>query len=137
MNVSYQTKRLSKVVAIAATLVLCVGACSSSRSTSTPSSSPRAASEIEIKLIAFHPATMHIAAGVMVTWHQNDPGVHTVTSGTVETIVGGVNPKPDGGFASGSLPTGKSFSKRFTKPGRYPFFCEIHPATMRGEIIVG
>ena len=108
------------------------GAATSTKTTDTKAS----ANEVTLKLIAIHPASLTVAAGTTVTWKQLDPGVHTVTSGTVEQGAAGVTPKPDGQFDSGELKTGKTFTHTFSKPGTYTYFCKIHPATMRGEITV-
>ena len=91
---------------------------------------------VRLKLIAFKPSALTVRAGTTVTWQQADPGMHTVTSGTVESGAATVKVHPDGQFASGELATGDDFEFTFTKPGTYPYFCEIHPATMRGEITV-
>ncbi len=92
--------------------------------------------EVTLKLVAIHPDELGVAAGTTVTWKQLDRGVHTVTSGTVEQGGAGVTPKPDGRFDSGELTTGTTFTHAFAEPGTYPYFCQIHPATMRGEITV-
>jgi plastocyanin len=89
-----------------------------------------------MKLIAFKPTTGHIKRGAAVTWTQRDPGVHTVTSGTVEQQGGTVVEHADGAFDSHELATGRSFRFTFDKAGTYTYFCHIHPATMRGEVDV-
>ena len=61
---------------------------------------------------------------------------HGHIAGTVEQGAGDVNESADGTFASGTLATDKTFEFEFAEPGTYPYFCEIHPATMRGEITV-
>jgi plastocyanin len=91
---------------------------------------------VTMQLIAFKPETVTIAPGAAVTWTQKDPGVHTVTSGTVEQGGGGVSRVPDGRFDSGEIATGAAFTFRFDQPGTYPYFCSVHPATMRGEVRV-
>jgi plastocyanin len=90
-----------------------------------------------MQLISFKPQTVTVDAGTTVTWTQKDPGVHTVTSGTVEQSSGGVDKVPDGRFDSGELATGKTFTFTFDQPGTYPYFCAVHPATMRGEVRAG
>lgn len=95
-----------------------------------------AGNAVEMSLIAFRPEAITVAAGDEVTWTQNDAGFHTVTSGTVEPSPGGVTPQPDGLFDSGELPTDETFSRTFDEPGTYAYFCEIHPATMTGEVVV-
>lgn len=94
------------------------------------------ASTIEISLLSFKPETLTIDAGTEVTWEQNDIGAHTVTSGTVEQASAGVTQQPDGRFDSGDISKGETFEFTFTEAGTYPYFCRLHPATMRGEILV-
>lgn len=94
------------------------------------------ANEVEIRLVAFKPEKIAIKAGQSVTWTQLDPGTHTVTSGTVEQGASDVTTSPDGKFDSGNIAKGKTFSFEFADPGTYPYFCVIHPATMRGEVEV-
>ena len=89
-----------------------------------------------MKLIAFKPESITVDAGTSVTWKQSDPGVHTVTSGTVDQGPGGVTEKADGTFDSGNLETGKTFRFTFDQPGTYSYFCAVHPATMRGRVQV-
>jgi plastocyanin len=131
------------VVAIVIALTACgsSGSKSSGTSPSTKASSTTTAAAasgdtVNLKLIAYKPAKLTVTAGSTVTWHQMDPGVHTVTSGTVSQDGGGVSMHPDGTFDSGQLKTGASFSHRFDTPGTYTYFCQIHPATMHGEITV-
>lgn len=91
---------------------------------------------VTMKLIQFKPATLQVAAGAEVAWTQTDAGFHTVTSGTVQQGTGGVTPSPDGRFDSSRLATDQTFSFTFDEPGAYPYYCSIHPATMRGEVRV-
>ena len=95
-----------------------------------------ATSEVAMELVAYKPERLEVKAGTSVTWSQRDPGAHTVTSGTVEQGGAGVTPAPDELFDSGSLSTDDTFEHTFEDPGTYPYFCSLHPATMRGEIVV-
>ena len=137
------TRALLVTVLIA---VVFLGACggddegsSASSSTSTTAATDKATdgAEVTMKLIAFKPESIAVDAGQSVTWKQTDPGVHTVTSGSVEQGSGGVTEKPDGTFDSGNLETNKTFSFTFDEPGTYTYFCSVHPATMRGQVQVG
>ena len=94
------------------------------------------ASTVEISLLAFKPESLTVAAGDVVTWKQDDIGAHTVTSGTLEQGSAGVTQQPDGRFDSGEVSKGDTFEFTFTEAGSYPYFCRLHPATMRGEILV-
>ena len=93
-------------------------------------------STVEMKLIAFRPEKLTVPAGSTVTWKQVDAGFHTVTSGTVAQGSSGVTEMPDGRFESGQLATDATFTFTFDEPGTYPYFCAVHPATMRGEVTV-
>jgi plastocyanin len=92
---------------------------------------------VSMRLIQFGPKQIDVAAGKEVTWTQKDAGFHTVTSGTVEQGGGSVTGRPDGTFRSERLATDDTFKFTFNEPGTYPYFCEIHPATMTGEVRVG
>ena len=91
---------------------------------------------VTMRLIAYKPDAVTIKVGDTVTWEQSDAGAHTVTSGTVEQGGAGVTETPDGTFSSGEIATGDTFEFTFDEAGTYPYFCEIHPATMRGEVEV-
>jgi plastocyanin len=126
------------IAAFAVVLAACGSDMSSSDNGGSTSSAPTggSGSEVQIKLIAFQPAQLEVAAGTTVTWRQRDPGSHTVTSGTVKQGAGAVTATPDGTFDSGELVTDDSFELAFADRGTYSYFCQIHPATMRGEITV-
>lgn len=94
------------------------------------------ATEVTIELVAFEPAEIQVSAGETVAWSNEDPGAHTVTSGEVEQGTSSVSEVPDGRFASGEIANGESFEHVFDEPGTYPYFCELHPATMRGVVEV-
>lgn len=68
----------------------------------------------------FDPQRIVIGVGAAVTW-RNSSGSHNVTA-------------RDGSFVSPTL--GDSFTVKFDRPGRYPFFCTFHPAEMQGEVVV-
>jgi len=113
------------------------GASSDTTAKSTsPTSAAASGDAVNIKLIAYKPTKLTVAAGTTVTWHQMDPGVHTVTSGTVTQDGGTATIHPDGAFDSGEIATGKSFDEKFDTPGTHTYFCRIHPATMQAEVTV-
>jgi hypothetical protein len=64
-----------------------------------------------------------------VTWN-NVAGFHTVT----ECDDAFSTCPPPGGFNSGSLLTGNSFSHTFNSPGAFEYYCMFHPTDMRGRI---
>jgi len=72
-----------------------------------------------------------VTAGDTVTWN-NVAGFHTVTEcdDTFSTC------PPAGGFDSGNLLTGNSFSHTFNSQGAFEYICRFHPTDMRGRITV-
>jgi plastocyanin len=87
------------------------------------------AAAVTIQNFAFMPATLTVASGTSVTWTQRDQAPHTATSGAPGDADAGAI------FASPQLAPGETFSFRFTDPGTYPYFCEVHPR-MRGVVEV-
>ena len=141
-------------LSLAVTAVLLLAACGSSEQApadaasaeSSPSASATSTHEghssgagnaVEMRLIQFRPKQLEVKAGQEVTWTQKDAGFHTVTSGTVEQTGGGVTGKPDEKFRSERLATDETFKFTFNEAGTFTYFCEIHPATMTGEVRVG
>ncbi len=75
---------------------------------------PVATTKVAIENFAFAPATITVKAGSTVTWTNKDQDPHTATS-QAKT------------FSSPTLNRGDVYRFRFTKPGRYPYLCTIHP----------
>ena len=130
-------RRRRSGLAAAALLPLLLAACGGDGGTPAADDGATGGDEVVIELVAFMPETIEVEVGGTVTWRQTDAGSHTVTSGTVEQGGAGVTQQPDGRFDSGDLPTGERFEFTFEEAGTYPYFCTLHPATMRGEVRVG
>jgi plastocyanin len=79
--------------------------------------------EVKIDNFSFTPMTITVAAGTTVTWTNEDDVPHTVVSDDTKT------------FKSHALDTGDHFSYTFTKPGKYSYFCSVHPR-MTAEVVV-
>ncbi len=60
----------------------------------------------------FEPKTVTIKAGSEVIW-ENKEGTHTVTA-------------DDGSWGSSTLTAGQTYSHKFDKPGKYPYYCTFH-----------
>jgi plastocyanin len=71
---------------------------------------------------AFSPRTVTIAAGGTVRWTNSDGDSHTVTA-------------RGGGFDSGILRSGGTFSRRFPAAGSFAYICLIH-SDMTGTVTV-
>jgi len=70
----------------------------------------------------YSPGTLTVKAGTTVTWINEDRVVHTVTA-------------RDGSFDSAGMRKSQRWSRTFTEPGVYEYYCTPHP-WMIGRIIV-
>ncbi len=78
---------------------------------------------ITIQNYSFQPNNLTVPVGTTVTWTNQDPVSHTVTS-------------DNGAFDSGNImPNGGQYSYTFNQSGTYAYHCKIHP-TMHGQIQV-
>jgi amicyanin len=92
---------------------------------SPPRSTARAAARTVrtgMKNLNFLQSRLQVTVGTTVEWKNNDPLPHTVTA-------------VDKSFSSGLINPGKTYSRTFTKPGTYSYFCTPHPF-MKGVIVV-
>ena len=78
--------------------------------------------DVTIEDLKYKPKELTIKVGDTVTWTNNDDREHTVVA-------------DDGSFKSGPLRSGKSFQRKFTKAGKYPYHDERF-GRMSGVIIV-
>ena len=78
--------------------------------------------QVKIDNFTFGPDALTVPANSTVTWVNHDDIPHTVASN-------------DGLFRSKALDTDQSYSFTFTKPGKYDYYCTIHPK-MVGKVIV-
>lgn len=76
---------------------------------------------VTVRGFAF-PQEVHVAPGTRVVWVNADPDAHDVTA-------------VDSSWGSPVLTGGASYIRDFTEPGRYAYFCTIHPF-MQGILIV-
>ena len=73
----------------------------------------------------FTAGNLSLPLGSTLTWSFPGDVLHNVT------LANG----PEG-FSSDRLVNGGTFSKTFTRPGNYTFFCELHPVGMIERVIV-
>jgi len=81
------------------------------------------AHEVVVDSFSFAPATTAVAVGAPVTWINRDDVPHNIVS-------------TDRTFKSPVLDTDQQFSHSFDAPGRYHYYCSLHPK-MTGQIVVG
>jgi plastocyanin len=89
------------------------------------------------QLFCYKPAPLTVKRGTRVVWKNNTASPHTVTRCTPSTcgVSGGTGKQA--GFHSPTIARGKTFAFKFTKPGTYRYFCQVHGyATMHGTITV-
>ena len=100
-----------------------------------PSSATSAASAppgpvINLSSLMFNPATTTVKVGETVTWRNDEPIGHTVTSGRylgIDKTTGlRTSQHPDGMFNAKLGGKGETFSFTFTKAGTYSYYCDIH-----------
>jgi plastocyanin len=92
----------------------------------------------------YSPRQVTINSNGSITWINNDTEIHTVTSGIgagIESLMNNKRGTPNGLFDSGSFKPTQSWTHIFTKPGKYSYFCTIHPwmegvVTVQGKPIV-
>jgi len=85
---------------------------------------------VDMKDLAFGPATIQINQGDTVTWINDEEIMpHDVTSGALG--------QPDLGqrFGSEILTPGQSFTATFSEAGEFVYLCRLHP-TMTGVVVV-
>jgi plastocyanin len=80
-----------------------------------PASQP-AAMTVKIDNFTFQPKELEVGVGTTVTWQNADDVPHTATSKD--------DPQT---FDSGALDTDDKFTFTFSKPGKYPYYCKVHP----------
>ncbi len=83
---------------------------------------PARTAVVTIDDFKFVPSTITVDAGTTLRFVNHDQEAHTVTSRTNL-------------FNSAGLDTGAVWMHRFTKPGKYAYYCELHPY-MKGTIVV-
>ncbi|HEX5478627.1 MAG TPA: plastocyanin/azurin family copper-binding protein [Dehalococcoidia bacterium] len=74
---------------------------------------------------SYAPNPITVQAGDSVTWTNNGPATHTVTSDPGGALA----------FDSGNIAAGGTFTQTFSTAGTFTYHCSIHPG-MTGSVIV-
>jgi len=87
---------------------------------------------VEVRNNSFAPPSVQIQPGDTVTWTFKGAN-HSVTAddGQSESF------DSDPGQTFPVHPLDDTFSHTFNSPGRFTYFCKVHPTTMRGSVAVG
>lgn len=122
-------------------LVLLTGACSGAGLTATTTgggggggNGGGASASVTIQDFSFSPVDDTIRAGATLTWTNNGPSSHTVTSddGSFDS---GTLAAPSGSDPYGGRTSGASYTRTFPAAGTFAYHCTIHPG-MTGTITV-
>ena len=130
MKVHHPVKSLLVMSATALLIAGCGGGGSDSGSaTANPSDSSSSSASgdsstgVTISDFKFKPNPLTVKSGARVTVTNDDSAPHTVTADDGQS------------FDTGTLDQGSSKTISVTKPGTYPYHCNIH-AFMHGKLIV-
>ena len=80
--------------------------------------------EVTIDNFTFSPDTITVPAGTRIVWTNRDDIPHSV-----------VDAERPPRFKSPVLDTDETFGRSFDTPGRYAYFCGLHPH-MKGMVVV-
>lgn len=94
------------------TALLCAAAAFSQEKEAASQETASGGAKVTITNNKFEPKTITVKAGSEVTW-ENKEGTHTVAA-------------DDGSWTSSALTAGKTYSRKFDKPGKYPYYCAFH-----------
>ena len=123
----------------AGALAGCSAQAESSATAPIATTSATAGPVINLSSLMFNPSTTTVPVGTTITWRNDEPITHTVTSGRYEGVdkTTGLRSEeyPDGTFNAELGGKGKTFSFTFTKPGSYTYYCDIHQG-MNATIVV-
>jgi plastocyanin len=125
-----------KLVIAAASVITAAafaGCSANAESSMTPPTGTRSAPAgpvINLSSLMFNPSTTTVKVGTTVTWRNDEPITHTVTSGRFQGVDKNTglrsSQNPDGTFSAKLPGKGKTFSFTFTQPGTYTYYCDIH-----------
>lgn len=86
--------------------------------------------------LMLHPQVLTVPVGTTVTWTNQDPEPHTVTSSNAKVPDTSLYSSPQpGAFNSGPFEPGKSYSYTFRSPGIYKY-ADILDGYITGTVIV-
>ena len=88
---------------------------------SSKKSSKSTSIDVAVADFSFTPNVTDVKVGQAVTWTNNGQTTHNVKGN---------------GFFSNALDPGRRYSFRFSRPGRFPYLCTLHPTLMRGTVVV-
>ena len=122
---------LGAVTAALIVLSACGGGGTSAASPAASVASTAAAAatgDVTVQGFKFAPQSLEVKVGTKVTWTNKDSTMHTVTSGTPSA--------KDGKFDGELQPSSGTFVFTFAQAGTFSYFCQRHPTSMTGTVVV-
>jgi plastocyanin len=119
-------------VAVALT-ALAVGALAAT-GTASPLGKGKAPEKVKVKDDFYSPTSVKVKKNGKVTWSWGKNGTFDVHNVTLKKGPNGV--KKSKFSSQTSAAPGFKFTKKFTKPGKYNFYCTIHPDVMKMTVKV-
>jgi plastocyanin len=98
------------------------GADVTTESKPAPSGEASKSEKVDIVEFTYQPDPVVVQTGGKVIWQNQDAAPHTATA-------------DDDSWDTGTIEKGKIGSETFKEPGKFAYFCEIHP-DMRGTVEV-
>ena len=80
--------------------------------------------EVKIRVLEYLPGPIKVPPGTTVRWVNEDRALHTVTS-----------EGPGGPLESEELGRGDAYEHTFREPGRYDYYCVVHPFVKSGVTV--
>jgi plastocyanin len=121
-------------------IALAILGCASNHSSTQPSAQqPTAAAVVTMHLHSFDPQIVTVRVGQTVRWDNKSFIWHTVTDDPAEAKKPEDAALPPGAdaFDSGKVAAGDSYSRTFSVPGTYKYFCRPHESYgMTGQVVV-
>ena len=132
-------RRAPRGVAVAAAGLLAAAACGGSDAAPAATGDEPKTASVAVARLAYGPGELTVPAGTTVTWTNDEPITHTVTSGTVTGVDKQTGlragEQPDGKFDGPLGAKGATFAFRFADPGTYSYYCAIHKG-MNASVLV-
>ena len=116
------TRLIGAIILAGLTAAAPVAGSSSTRAAEAVAASSAAGATVRIDNFTFAPATLTVPVGTTVTWVNADDLPHTIAA-------------KDRRFKSKALDTDDTFAHTFSTPGRFEYFCSLHPH-ITGTIVV-
>lgn len=101
-----------------------------------PKGKPRRVKKVRVTGEYFPVGKILLHQGDRLTWQFDTDSPAEFGIGTLDSLHNVTLANGPEGFSSPNLDQGRTFTKKFNKPGKYELFCGLHPVSMTQEIVV-